>query len=92
MNGLLYYMDDDGEYKKLGDVKDIPIITDSELEKESEAVRNFIQCKEISIECTIENNGKLNPLRQIASGGDSGIYNGMTLMADGYLSGENAWL
>lgn len=87
-----YYKNDEGEYKKLGNAEDIPVLSSEDLEIEDEAVRSFINGTEMSFECTIENNGKLNPLRQIASGGDRGIYNGMTLRADGYLSGENAWL
>lgn len=91
MSDLYYCVD--GEYKKLGSVEKIPVLTDAELEND-ELAKRFIDFKsdEIEFEGKIECEGNKNPIRMIMSGGDKGVYNSLTLKEDGYLSPENGWV
>ena len=91
MSDLYFFVD--GEYKKLGSVDKIPVLTDEELENDGLAKR-FIDFKsyEIEFEGKFECEGNKNPIRMIMSGGDKGLYNALTLKEDGYLSPENGWV
>lgn len=91
MSDLYYCVD--GEYKKLGRVDKIPVLTDVELEND-ELAKRFIDFKsyEIEFEGKFECEGNKNPIRMMMSGGDKGLYNSLTLKEDGYLSPENGWV
>lgn len=91
MSDLYYCVD--GEYKKLGRVDNIPVLTDEELEND-ELAKRFIDSKsyEIEFKGKFECEGNKNPIRMIMSGGDKGLYNALTLKEDGYLSPKNGWV
>ena len=91
MSDLYFFVD--GEYKKLGSVDKIPVLTDEELEND-ELAKRFIDFKsyEIEFEGKFECEGNKNQMRMIMSGGDKGLYNALTLKEDGYLSPENGWV
>lgn len=81
------YVEHNGEYKKLESISDIEI-DDSEMEKIS-AIGDPIT---MAIKGEIIDKDGLNAIREIASGFDRGIYNGMTLKEEGELTPKNAWL
>lgn len=91
-NECFFYKNDDGEYKSLGNIEDIPTLSSEDLETEDEWVRNFVNGTEMSFECQIElENGK-NLGRFLRAGCDRGRYNGLTLKEEGYLNPENGWV
>lgn len=93
MSDLYYCVD--GEYKKLGKIEEIPVLTDEEIEND-ELAKSFVNMsnftQEMSFDVKIECEGDKNPIRMLMSGGDKGRYNALTLKEDGYLSPKNGWL
>lgn len=84
-----FYCKYKGEYKEITSITDSDIsIADDELEKIS-AIGSPI---EMTFTGEIVDKDGLNVVRKIVSGGDRGIYNGLTLREEGELTPKNAWL
>ena len=81
--------DDKGVFHKVNEIQDITALTETSIDKSQ-----MINTESMSITFTgeiLDADGK-NAIRKLIAGGDRGIYNGLTLKEDGYLSIENAWL
>lgn len=87
----VFYVDVNGEYKPLGHIEEVELTTE---ECSDDLKDRYLGSNEMSFEIPIESIqcGNKNPYRFLASGGDKGRYNGMTLKEDGYLSAENGWI
>ena len=78
------------EYQPLGELKEIDLTTD----KETPTTTNKLSTESLSFscDCTFEDVDGLNVVRKLMSGGDKGLYNGLTLKEEGKLTPKNAWL
>lgn len=84
------YFERDGQYYKVNEIKDCDLQV-VEQGKYHDIVRNFTT-EEMSFTGIVEDKHGRNVVRMICSGGDRGLYNGLTLKEEGYLSPKNAWL
>lgn len=82
------YLKDNGEFKKVSKIDESILLSDESLEEVS-AIGSSI---EMTFTGEIIDKDGLNVIRKIRSGGDRGIYNGLTLKEEGELSPLNAWL
>ena len=82
----------DGEFKRLDHIDNVTLEVDAK--DDSDGYKRNFNSEPITLDgmITVEDEKGRNVVRLIASGGDRGIYNGMTLAEDGYLGLDNAWL
>ena len=84
-----FMQDDKGVFYKVNEIQNITALTETSMNKSQ-----MINTEPMSITFTgeiLDSDGK-NAIRKLIAGGDKGIYNGLTLKEEGYLSIENAWL
>lgn len=82
------YLKDNGEFKKVNKIDESILLSDDSLEKVS-AIGSPIK---MTFTGEIIDKDGLDVIRKIRSGGDRGIYNGLTLKEEGKLTPLNAWL
>ena len=90
--GKIYFGTPDGkELRPLDEIKTIELTPE---ESGSDDRLRFYEGRSDSFRCELElksENG-LDPYRVLASGGNRGLYNGMTLKEEGKLTPENGWI
>lgn len=84
------YFERDGEFHKLSEIKDCDLEV-IEHGKYADKLSLF-SGESMSFTGIVEDQNGRNVVRMIMSGGDKGIYNGLTLKEEGYLNPRNAWL
>ena len=85
-----FYVERNGEYHKLAEISDCDLQV-IEQGKDCDYVHEFTS-ESMSFVGVVEDKRGRNVVRMICSGGDRGLYNGLTLKEEGYLSPKNAWL
>ena len=88
--GKVYFGTTDGKILgTLGEIKEIELTSEEpEIDEVFKMASESFECR---CELKVEGHENLDPGRFLLSGGDKGLYNGMTLKEDGYLSPENGW-
>lgn len=90
--GDIYFGTYDGkEVHKLGYISDIELASEESVD---DVKRRFLDDRiEFSgCELQLKHKDGLDPWKYLASGGNRGVYNGLVLKEEGYLSSKNGWI
>ena len=82
-----FYISDGTKFQKLNSISEVELETSEESDFHWNSKPMTFEC-----DCEVLDSDGLNAIRKLIAGGDKGIYNGLTLRDEGYLSPKNAWL